>query len=678
MFAYYGSTLAEFVAEEPKAVVGQLQTKYANDGYATQFLTQTRAWAEFVPLFQAEVRSLLQMLPRTAAWTILLEFPLYRLQRRIDAVVLAGSAIVVIEVKVGEHRFVAGDERQVEEYALDLRDFHEGSRGKLILPVLWSTHAPAPEVCHAASTGLVAPIRRVGGRGLARLLSEVATLPGSSVDAAGWDTSGYRPVPSVIQAATTIFAGHDVRSIAQADASNLREAAARLVELIARARLEKQRALIFLTGVPGSGKTLAGLQAVHDAITTGDEHQGDIVYLSGNTPLVTVLREALARNQCSRLRGTEKARPLHDIRREVRARIQHINDYLKQYLRSDTVQAPHEHAIIFDEAQRAWDEKQGLRKFSRTASEPALLLDLMGRHRDWCACVCLVGGGQEINSGERGVSGWGDAVRALAAADTTSWVVFAPPDVLSGGPSTGGDCLGELPPHVAVTVDPMLQLEVPLRTFRSPILNAWVASVLSGESTKANAIASQLGNYPVMLTRSLGAARAWLRYTTRGERRCGLLASSGARRLRADGLGEILNATDGADIAHWYLNPPGDIRASSALEVPANEYTCQGLELDFVAICWGGNMVRDPKAEQWLYRRLNGSRWQTITDPLRRRFVENAYRVLLTRAREGLIIWVPRGDAKDKTREPELLDAAAAYLVSCGALEHAPVDEVAA
>jgi hypothetical protein len=671
MPAYYRSTLPSFVRQAPNAIVGQLQTEYANDGYATQFSTQTRAWADVVPLLQAEMRILLDTLPGSADWTILLEFPLYRLQRRIDVVVLTESSIVVVEVKVGEHRFLSADERQVEEYALDLRDFHEGSRGRLLVPVLWATHASAPDVPYATSADLVAPVRMVGKNGLAALLRQAGTLGGPCVVAEGWDTSAYRPVPSAIQAATTIFAGHDVRSLAQADASNLREAAARLVELIVQARRKGRRALIFLTGVPGSGKTLAGLQVVHDAIATGAEQQGDIVYLSGNTPLVTVLREALARDQYDRLRGTEKARSLHDIRRQARARIQHINDFLKQALHSREDQPPHEHAIVFDEAQRAWDERQGLKKFSRTASEPTLLLELMSRHSDWCACVCLVGGGQEINSGERGVSGWGDALRALPQGGANRWIVFAPPDVVSGGPSTGGDSLGELPPEITINVDAALQLEVPLRTFRSPTLNSWVAAVLAGDSSKARAVASELGKYPIVLTRSLADARAWLRHSTRGERRCGLVAHSGARRLRADGLGEILNATDGSDIAHWYLNPPGDIRASYALEVPANEYTCQGLELDFVAVCWGGNLVREPRTQQWLHRRLNGPRWQAIADPVRRRFVENGYRVLLSRAREGLVIWVPRGDARDKTREPELLDATAAFLDACGAQDYA-------
>jgi hypothetical protein len=621
---------------------------------------------------QAEAQTLLGQVPDARSWTILLEFPLYRLQRRVDIVLLTTS-IIVIESKVGEERFVSSDERQVEEYCLDLRDFHEGSHGQTLFPVLWATHATSQEFENKIVTEFVAPVSRVGATGLAGLIAANSNPSRATINAGEWDTSGYHPVPSVIQAATSIFAGHDVRQMAQSDASNLREAAAHVVDPIAWAKRTQKRALIFLTGVPGSGKTLAGLQAVHDAIATGDGQKGDIVYLSGNTPLVTVLREALARSEYSRHAGTGQAKSLHDIRRLVRTRIQHVNDFLKQVLHSGGMQVPFEHAIVFDEAQRAWDERQGLKKFSRTASEPALLLQVMGLRGDWCACVCLVGGGQEINSGERGVSGWGDAIRGLACEDVKSWVVFGPPDVLSGGPSTGGDSIGELPPGLDVRIDALLQLEVPLRSFRSPALNDWVASVLLGQPSKAGEIASTLA-YPIGLTRSLAAARAWLRNATRGQRRCGLLANSGARRLRADGVGEVLNATDGMDIAHWYLNPPGDIRASYALEVPANEYTCQGLELDFAALCWGGNFVRVSGSQKWLCRRLNGSRWQVVNDPSRRRFIENGYRVLLTRAREGLMIWVPIGDPKDKTREPGLLDATAEYLISCGAVEHTQAD----
>jgi hypothetical protein len=670
MPAYYRGTIAEFLSADPVALVGRLETQYANDGFAMQFVSQTKAWADLIPLLQQELTLLLRTRPAAVDWGLLLEFPLYRLRKRIDIVILTETVVVVVEAKVGEDRFYPADERQVEEYALDLRDFHEQSQSRLIIPVLWATAASQEAIQYSLMVAdcTVAPVARVGRSGLAQTVARTPALNPPYLVAEAWDNSTYRPVPNIIEAATSIFAGHDVRAIAQADASNLREAAARLVELIVKARREGRRFLAFLTGVPGSGKTLAGLQAVHDAVATGAEQRGDIVYLSGNTPLITVIREALARDEYSRARRDQRRVSLGEIRRKVRTRIQHINDFLKESLRSSLEQPPHEHAIVFDEAQRAWDDLQGQKKFSRTASEPALLLELMGRHADWCACVCLVGGGQEINSGERGLAGWGDALRSLNAVTAAKWSVFAPPDVFSGGPSTAGDSLGSLPSTISIFHEPCLQLEVPIRSFRSPAVSAWVAEVLAGNQEGAARLALTLGNYPIMLTRSLSAARSWLRASTRGERRYGLITSSGARRLRADGLGEILNATDGTDIAHWYLNPHEDIRSSYALEVPANEYSCQGLELDFAAVCWGGNLLWDASSGRWIVRRLSGNRWHMVSDAGRRRFVQNSYRVLLTRAREGLVIWVPEGNSHDRTRDPAQLDANALFLIASGAV----------
>jgi hypothetical protein len=513
---------------------------------------------------------------------------------------------------------------------------------------------------------MVAPVHRTGGSSLEQLIGELSFQEtAEAINAEAWDRSAYRPVPNVIEAATSVFAGHGVRSIAQADASNLCEAASRLMELVARARMEGRRALVFLTGVPGSGKTLAGLHVVHEAVEPGTQQKGDIVYLSGNGPLVTVLREALAQDEHRRGKQARLGKRLKDIRRDVRARIQHINDFLRQSLRSPG-EPPHEHAIVFDEAQRAWDERQGKKKFGRGASEPALLLELMGLHQDWCACVCLVGGGQEINAGEKGVLGWGEAIRGLKPSDAARWEVYAPTDVLQGGPSTGGLSLGELPPEVVVHEELALQLHVPMRSFRSPSVSNWVSAVIQGDPEQAAEIARNLGDYPIVLTRSLDAARQWLRHVGRGQRRYGLVTSPGARRLRADGLGSILTATDRVAIEQWYLNPMGDIRSSYALEVPVNAYTCQGLELDFVGVCWNGDFIRRSACDRWICRRLSGTAWQTIGDPIRQQFVRNWYRVLLTRAREGMVIWVPRGDPKDETRNPAFLDATAHFLKACG------------
>ena len=293
----------------------------------------------------------------------------------------------------------------------------------------------------------------------------------------------------------------------------------------------------------------------------------------------------------------------------------------------------------------------------------------MSRHHDWCACVCLIGGGQEINSGEEGVFGWGEALRRMQPDNRREWSVFAPPDVLYGGPSAGAFTLGELPSDVDVSLEADLQLRVPQRSYRSPSLCRWVDYVLSGDAVAAQAAALELREYPLVVTRSLARAKEWLRECGRGERRYGLVASSGARRLRAEGLGVTLNASG------FYLRDrssgiltSGDIRSSYALEVPANEYTCQGLELDFTCLCWGGDLSFGATPRAFGCTRLSGTAWQRHKDRGAQRFLANSYRVLLTRAREGLVVWIPLGEASDPTRSRGPLDSTANFLMSCGAV----------
>lgn len=668
MTAYVRYPIGEFLSANDAVVIGTLQTRYAHDGFASQYTQQTKTWERFIPLLQTELNALIADYPDVAGWGILLEYPLYRLRKRIDAVILTSSKIIVLEAKVGETRFRLDDERQVVDYALDLRDFHAGSRGRQLIPVLWCTNAPVGHVQPLAQVDTVASVQRAGALDLHTVLSRfVSSNAEARLVLHDWDAAPYQPVPTIIQAATSIFAGHDVRAIARKDADNLAVAARRIVDLIAEAKRCSRKAVVFLTGVPGSGKTLAGLEVVHDAATTGTEDRGDIVYLSGNTPLVVVLREALARDTVCRKRAAETQATFAKERKLVRTRIQHINDFLREYLTSTENALPHEHAIVFDEAQRAWDADQGAKKFERQKSEPSLLLEIMGRHRDWCVCVCLVGGGQEINTGEEGIKGWGDALRALPAGELSKWTVYGPPDVFQGGASTGGLALGELGSGIASVLEPDLRLSVPLRSYRSPAMSDWVTAVLDGDLSVAKRQAQLLAEYPIVVTRSLERAKAWLRERGRGERRYGLLASSGARRLRADGLGEILEANDGPAIAQWYLNARDDIRSSFVLEVPANEYACQGLEIDFSCVCWGGDLVFKSATKNWFCRRLSGNAWNAVRSAADRRYIQNTYRVLLTRAREGVVIWVPKGDPTDGTRKPEELDATADFLVEAGA-----------
>jgi Uncharacterized conserved protein (DUF2075) len=670
MPAYVRDPIPNFVKMSVGELIGRLERSYAADGFSSQYTRQTKAWAQLIPDLQRSLGVLVELRPGASSWSVLLEYPLYRLRRRIDVVILAGTTIVVVECKVGAEKFNSEDLRQVEEYALDLRDFHAASNGRSIVPVLWSTGVARQESVPKesrteAEVGSVVSIARVGREGLTALLADlVDAKTGRELMPQEWDNSDYKPVPNVIEAATSIFAGHNVRSIANADADNLRSASNRIVALIDQARIERRRYLVLLTGVPGSGKTLAGLDVVHNAIAAGVENEGEIVYLSGNTPLVVVLREALARDKQAKNLTRGLRTSIGDVRRQVRTRIQHINDFLLESLRGSTSSPPHEHVIVFDEAQRAWDEKQGFEKFERRASEPSLILELMSRHLDWCVCVCLLGTGQEINSGEDGIRGWGEALRKMMPDRRQEWSVFGPASTFEDG-SSGSTDLGSLPPEVLTETDTALELSVPQKSFRSPELSVWVERVLAGDWAAARETAKRLGDYPIALTRSLPAARAWLKKMGKGERRYGLLASSGARRLRADGLGAMLHASSGEEIAQWYLNPHGDIRSSYALEIPANEYTCQGLELDFTCICWGGDFTWNWQSDSWSFARLSGNQWQTARVESARRFLLNSYRVLLTRAREGFILWIPKGDSNDHTRPPGQMDQTADFLERC-------------
>jgi DUF2075 family protein len=378
--------------------------------------------------------------------------------------------------------------------------------------------------------------------------------------------------------------------------------------------------------------------------------------------LVTVLREALTEDEYSRRVRAGKKVKKDAVRFKVRARIQHIMDFLKEYLSGANERPPHERAIVFDEAQRAWDAAHGKHKFKRSVSEPRLLLDIMARHRGWSVIVGLIGGGQEINSGENGMAEWGDALRSLRSEDRSEWEIFGPPGMTDGDRASAFLGLGDLP-GMNITEDPNLTLTVPLRSYRSPRVADWVSAVLDGKQDDAAAIMLEIGEYPILLTRDSQAAVDWLRSQGRGERRFGLVATSTAIRLRADGFGVSLNATDGRDIAYWYLNPRGDVRSSYALEVTANQYTTQGLELDFIGLCWGGDLLIS--GEKWTTRRFSGTFWKAANGD-RQRFILNSYRVLLTRAREGIIIWVPRGDPSDPTREPSAYNRTADFLSACG------------
>ncbi len=578
--------------------------------------------------------------------------------KRADAVLVSGNIVFVIEFKIGASEHVSSAFNQVEDYALDLKNFHEGSHTIPIVPVLVSTHAEFKSILDLrfAEDLVASPVgtNAAGLRGLINQISHARAYPAFDIDE--WMAKGYKPTPTIVEAAQVLYRTHSVADISRSDAGakNLQELSARVSMVIDRARQKRAKAICFVTGVPGSGKTLAGLNI---ATRRSDEHHDEhAVFLSGNGPLVDVLREALARDKVQREDVSKKT-----AEREVRSFIQNIHHFRDHYVGNDDV--PIEKVVVFDEAQRAWTRQQTASFMQRkrgqpdfNMSEPEFLISLMDRHSEWCTVVCLVGGGQEINTGEAGISEW------IIALETRfpGWEVHVSPRISlpEYGSQVEVEAFLALP---RVRSDEHLHLSVSMRSFRAESLSELIGHMVDNEPEAARAAYESIkARYPIYLTRDLSAARAWLRDRARGTERFGLVASSGAQRLRPEGI----HIKAEIEPANWFLNDKTDVRSSYYLEDVASEFDIQGLELDWVGVCWDGDFYHDQR--QWVHQAFKGTKWQSVNDESKRLYLKNAYRVLLTRARQGMIIFVPKGDAFDPTRDPFFYDGIFDYLRSCG------------
>lgn len=641
--AWWSGSLEFFRAQEDEQIVERLNLKLVEAHFSGR-ADQVTAWRTTLPILR---RALLKM---PSNWQLLFEYPLLRLGRRLDVVLVTDRAIFVMEFKTKQFDRIA--RTQAVDYALDLRDFHAGSRRHPIIPILIATGAnPAPPVWPLFWNNYDNPLFEASDKTLSDLLTEIITkIDHRGVDIAGWEHATYRPVPTIVEAAIMLYRKHGVAEIkaARADMTNLTRTTDAILEAINYAKANNAHIIIFVTGIPGAGKTLCGLNAVFSADT-------DAVFLTGTLPMVYVLNEALAKDSATGL-GKSK----NDSDRKTKGKIQSVTRFLKD--NRDRAEAPAEHVIVFDEAQRAWDAEYGAQKFGLPDSEAAIVLDIMCRHQDYAVIVGLVGNGQEINTGEAGLSEWG---RALLA--RPHWQVRAAPGVIKAAEPR--QCLFEIPP-VGLTVAPVLHLNVPIRQIRSTSAAHWVDAVLRGAPAEAAKIVQE-DSVPFFITRSLAEMRHSLRARASGLRRAGLVCSSGAKRLVAEGLWPKFDHLDDSTVANWFLKRWPDVRASDALEIPATEFACQGLEIDYVGLCWGGDFVWNG---QWVTRNFKGTKWQYPKNPDSGDFCRNTYRVLLTRARYDTMIWVPEGDVNDPTREPHLFDQTVDFLLRCGAtmLEDAP------
>jgi hypothetical protein len=595
--------------------------------------------------------------------SLFLEFSIPRMGTRVDAVALIGSLVLVLEFKVGEDQFLTQDIDQVMDYSLDLQNFHEGSHHALIAPILIATSAAKTKqrvASEVRESRLLDPTL-VNAEGLRDAIMALLRIgKGSAINPVTWEQSSYKPTPTIIEATLALYRGHSVAEISRsdADATNLSATSTTVAQIIANSRRRREKAICFVTGVPGAGKTLVGLDAATKHINPTDELYS--VFLSGNGPLVNILQEALARDKVrlSREKGVKIAKG--KALSEVKAFIQNVHHFRDECIKD--LKPPVEHVAIFDEAQRAWNldmtadfmkRKRGQRDFSQ--SEPEFLLSCMDRHPDWAVVLCLVGGGQEINRGEAGIREW---LKALHRS-FPSWRVYVSNQLTDSEYSAQAE-ISTLAAKQKVELKPDLHLATSVRSFRSEKVSRFVKEVLDLDLAKSAQTLKQIDRYPILLTRNLAKARQWLRAKARGSERYGIMISSHAERLKP----HALDVRTPIDPVQWFLNPKDDVRSSYYLEDAASEFDVQGLELDWSCVVWDADFrYTDAGWNHWSFK---GNRWERVRAEERQMYLKNAYRVLLTRARQGMVIVVPDGEAHDHTRIPDFYDPTFQYLQRIG------------
>lgn len=650
--AYYSNTIAQFCIESPTSVLGKLTREH----HFALLETQRDAWIEQTHLLQAILKNF--------TGSIYFEYSIPRMGKRVDVLLIIDGAIFVVEFKVGASAFLGADLDQVTDYALDLRNFHEGSHDAYIVPILVSTGANtnSEERIPYPQENLFDPICCTGAE-LAKIISDALSLVSdAAVEAASWEASGYKPTPTIIEATLALYNGHSVVDISRSDAGaiNLSMTSKSVSRIIRQSRANSEKAVVFVTGVPGAGKTLVGLNVATEHISPDDELYS--VFLSGNGPLVSILQEALARDKVARGKESGNDVRIGAARSEVKAFIQNVHHFRDDGL-ADLGKAPIEHVALFDEAQRAWDKEQTT-SFMRNKkgrpdfdqSEPDFLISCMDRHEDWAVVVCLVGGGQEINKGEAGILGWSQAIRD----SFPGWKIYASDQALDSeyGGETTIQSLRSVPGAKFISE---LHLKSSMRSFRSEGVSLFVKQLLDLEMSQAQKTFEEIAEkYPIALTRDIERGRSWLRDKARGSERYGMVVSSQAERLRPLGI----HVKAPVNPVNWFLDGKDHVRSSYYLEDVATEFHVQGLELDWACLIWDADFRYSPTG--WANWSFSGNKWQRIKKEERQNYQKNAYRVLLTRARQGMIVVVPEGDNDDFTRPPEFYDSTYEYLKKIG------------
>ena len=678
---FYKASVSDFISASIDNIFGQMSRADEMDTAATQKF----AWEQEINI----MKEVLLPFKNEKAW-ILFEYTIPRLGKRIDVVVLLRERVFVIEFKAGETEFLHQDVDQVMDYALDLKNFHQGSIERIIVPILVATesdkHSQKCQLSHY-NDGVYEPLLTDAahlGDIIKLVLSDEIETKSYSIPLDDWARSRYSPTPTIIEAARSLYLNHSVENITRHEAKGEQlERTTKYVQKVIRdTKARNGKSICFVTGVPGAGKTLVGLN-----VAVQQENDEDLaVYLSGNGPLVEVLTEALTCDKQAQEKAQGNKITKKEAEREVKRFIQIIHRYRDNMLGkvkvvdgrleidSNVELNDHkagygevENIAIFDEAQRSWDKeniaawlnrKKGFADFPM--SEGEFLIWSLDQRKDWAVIVCLVGGGQEINTGEAGIGEW---IRALNET-FPDWKVYIS-SKLTAKEYAEGKVSELLAENKQVVYAEDLHLAVSMRSFRAESLSNFVHHLLDGDVSLAHdTYASIADRYPIVITRDLAKAKNWLRDKARGNERYGMLVSSKAYRLKP----LAIDVRCKPDTVHWFLDDINDVRSSLFLEDAATEFDVQGLELDWTCLVWDGDLRRNSNA--WEYYVFNGgNKWNRINKEERKAYQLNAYRVLLTRARQGMVICVPEGNPDDNTRLPEFYNGTYVYLKSIGLKE---------
>ena len=648
---FYSASIQKFLRQSISEILGII---HSNDMSAETTIQQSNAW-------ESEVVILKDQLKGFSKGRIIFEYTIPRMGKRVDTVVLYKNIVFLLEFKCGDTEFKQSTYDQVYDYALDLRNFQKESHDKLLVPIMISTHASCVENTIRERDRIIEPLS-CNAENIAATIRVVADRYNESqFDYLEWENSQYLPTPTIVEAAQALYRGHNVHDITRSDAGaeNLTVTTDEINKIIEHSKANQRKSICFVTGVPGAGKTLVGLNI---AIERSNAQEGEhAVFLSGNYPLVTVLQEALARDKVEQEKQLGNRIAKTDALRSTSTFIQIIHRYRDSFVGNNNV--PPERIVLFDEAQRAWTHHM-IKKFMYTKkgvpnfpySEPEFLISTMDRHKDWAVIICLVGGGQEINTGEAGLPEWFDSLQRAFP----NWDVYITPQ-LNDNEYRHDRSWKSMITGLQIYERVGMHLSTSVRSFRTPDLAALVKAVLDADTANAKQLANRIrGKYPILITRDLNKAKDWVRENCQGTTRYGILASSGALRLKPEGI----FVKNDVSIASWFLNSKDDVRSSYALEDVVTEFDIQGLELDYSIVAWDADFRFN--GDEWTYNSFVGNRWNNIGSEEKRLYLKNTYRVLLTRARQGMVIFIPKGSDSDKTRQRSYYEKTYRYLKSLG------------